>query len=219
MWEATSDFPHVDAELASIIGLPSNFYSYKEVVETFCYVHLGEGGNSDVMDRPRRVESCDNLSVFRTSVGNVLTWLEFLLFLMLGIKKSFWKLERGNDSKILAVKPFTRNQRDQILGCSSVETNEWRQEPGLEKLKQVFRNYVSRSEKCQLVPENAIDTSNFPSSIENMQGCESGFEQSSSLGCSNQRLRLNLRLKVGHGSFLAIKKTPLLKMSSGRKVV
>ena len=62
-----------------------------------------------------------------------------------------------------------------------------------------------------------METSNFPSSSESMQGCECGFEQSSSLECSNQRLRLRLRIEAGHGVVLAIKKTPLLKMSSGRE--
>ena len=50
-----------------------------------------------------------------------------------------------------------------------------------------------------------------------MQGCEYGFEISSSLECSNQRLRLKLRIEAGHWVVLAIKKTPLLKMSSGRE--
>ena len=35
--------------------------------------------------------------------------------------------------------------------------------------------------------------------------------------CSNQRLRLRLRIEAGHGVVLAIKKTPLLKMSSGKE--
>ena len=41
--------------------------------------------------------------------------------------KSFWKLERTNESQILAVKANNRNQQDQILGCSLVETNKLRQ--------------------------------------------------------------------------------------------
>ena len=62
-----------------------------------------------------------------------------------------------------------------------------------------------------------MDTTNFHSSSESMQGCECGFEQSSSLECSNQRLRLRLRIEVGHGVVSAIKKTHLLKMSSGKE--
>ena len=64
--------------------LTDNFHSYNEVVETFSPFHLGGGGSSDVTDRQRRVESCDKLSVFRTSVENFLSWLEFLLVLMFG---------------------------------------------------------------------------------------------------------------------------------------
>ena len=145
-----------------------------------------------------------------------MSWLEFLLVLMLGIMKRFWKLERGNDSQTLVVKPKNRNQQDQILGCSLVETNELRQEPGLKKLKQMLMKYFSRSEKCSLVPESLIDTSNFSLSSESMQGCECGLKQSSSLGGSYQRLRLRLRLEAAHGVVLAIQITPLLKMSSGR---
>ena len=62
-----------------------------------------------------------------------------------------------------------------------------------------------------------MDTSNFPSSSERMHGCECGFEQSSSLECGNQRLRLRLRIEASHGVVLAIKETPLLKMSSGKE--
>ena len=217
-WDATSDFPQLDAVLESLVMLTDNFHSSNEVVETFSQVHLGEGGSSDVTDRQGRVESCDKLSVFRTSVENVLSWLEFLLVLMFGIMKSFWKFERSNDSQILAGKQNNRNQQDQILGCSLVETNKLRQETGFKKLNQVFKNYVSRSEKGPLVKESSMDTSNFPSSSGgSMQGCEYVLKHSSSLECSNQRLRLRLRVEEGHGVVLAIKKTHLLKMSSGRE--
>ena len=216
-WDATSDFHQLDAVFESLVMLTDNFHSSNEVVETFSQVHLGGGGSSDVMDGQTRVESCDKLSVFRTSDENVLSWLEFLLVLMFGIKKSFWKFERSNDSQILAEKQNNRDQQEQILGFSLVETNKLRQEPGFTKLNQVFKNYVSRSEKCQLAQESAMDTSNFPSSSESMQGCECGFEQSSSLECSNQRLRLRLRIEAGHGVVLANKKPHLLKMSSRRE--
>ena len=136
---------------------------------------------------------------------------------MFGITKSFWKFERSNDSQILPKKQNNLNQQDQILGCSLVETNKLRQEPGFKKLNQVFKNYVSRSEKCPLVAESSMVTSNFPSSSESMQGCEYVLKQSSSLECSNQRLRLILRIEAGHGVILAIKETPLLKMSSGKE--
>ena len=215
-WDDTSDFLQLDAVLVSFVMLTDNFHSSNEVVETFSQVRLGGGGSSDVTDGQRRVESCNKLSVFRTSVENVLSWLEFLLVLMFGIMKSFWKFERSNYSQILAEKQNNRDQQDQIIRCSLVETNKLRQEPGFKKLNQGFKNYVSRSEKCQLVQESAMDTSNFPSSSESMQGCQCGFEQSSSLECSNQRLRLRLRLGAGHGVVLAIKKTHLLKMSSGK---
>ena len=134
---------------------------------------------------------------------------------MFGIMKIFWKFEGSNDSQILAEKQNNRDQQDQILGCSLVETNRLRQKPGFKKLNQVFKNYVSRSEKCPLVAESSMDTSNFPSSGESMQGCEYVLKQSRSLECSNQRLRLRLRIEAGHGVILAIKETPLLKMSSG----
>ena len=39
----------------------------------------------------------------------------------------------------------------------------------------------------------------------------------SSLGGSNQRLRLTIRFELGHGINVAIKKTTLLKLSSGRE--
>ena len=103
-WDATSDFPQLDAVFESLVMLTDNFHSYNEVVETFSQFHLGGGGSSDVTDGQRRVESCDKLSVFRISVENVLSWLEFLLVLMFGIMKSFWKFERSNDSQILAEK-------------------------------------------------------------------------------------------------------------------
>ena len=41
------------------------------------------------------VESCDKLSASKTSVGNILSWLEFLLVLMFGIMKSFWKFGKS----------------------------------------------------------------------------------------------------------------------------
>ena len=216
-WDATSDFSQLDAVFESLVMLTDNFHSSNEVLETFSQVHLGGGGSSDVTDGQRHVESCDKLSVFRTSAENGLSWLEFLLVLMFGIMKSFWKFERSNDSEILAEKQNNQNQQDQILGCSLVDTNELRQEPGFKKLNQVFKNYVSRSEKCPLVAESSMDTSNFPSSSESMQGCEYVLKQSSSLECSNQRLRLRLRIEACHGVVLAIKKTHLLKMSSGRE--
>ena len=216
-WDATSDLLQLDAVFESLVMLTDHFHSSNEVVETFSQVHLGGGGSSDVTDGQKRVESCDHLSVFRTSVENVLSWLEFLLVLMFGIMKSFWKFERSNDSQILAEKQNNRDQQDQILGCSLVETNKLRQEPGFKKLNQVFKNYVSRSVKCQLVQESSMDTSNFPSSSEIMQGCEYVLKQSSSLECSNRRLRLILRIEAGHGVVLAIKETPLLKMSSGKE--
>ena len=216
-WDTTSDFLQLDAVLESLVMLTDNFHSSNEVVETFSQVHLGGGGSSDVGDGQRRVESCDQLSVFKTSVENVLSWLEFLLVLMFGIMKSFWKFGRSNDSQILAGKQNNRNQQDQILGCSLVETNKLRQEPGFKKLNQGFKNYVSRSEKCSLVAESSVDTSNFPSSSERMQGCEYVLKQSSSLECSNRRLRLILRIEVGHGVVLAIKETLLLKMCSGKE--
>ena len=135
-WDATSDFPQLDAVFESLVMLTDNFQSYNEVVETFSQFHLG-GGSSDVTDGQRRVESCDKLSVFRTSVENVLSWLEFLLVLMFGVMKSFWKFERSNDLQILAEKQNNRNRQDQIFGCSLVETNKLRQEPGFKKLDQV----------------------------------------------------------------------------------
>ena len=49
-----------------------------------------------------------------------------------------------------------------------------------------------------------------------MQGCEYRLKQSNSLGGSNQRLRLRLRLEAAHEVVLETQKTPLLKMSSGR---
>ena len=216
-WDATSGFLQLDAVFESTVMLTDNFHSHIELVETISQVHLGGGGSSDVTDGQRLVKSCDNLSVFRTSVENLLSWLEFLLVLMFGIMKSFWKFERSNDSQILAEKQNHRNQQDQILGCLLVETNKLRQEPGFKKLNQGFKNYVSRSEKCSLVAESSVDTSNFPSSSESMQGCEYVLKQSSSLECSNQRLRLRLRIEAGHGVVLAIKKAPLLKMSSGKE--
>ena len=178
MWEDTSVCPRVETALASSVILTDNFHGYNEVVKTISQFHVGEGGSSDVTDRPRGVEPCDHLSVFRTLVGSILSWLEFLLVLIIGIMKSFWKLERANDSKILAVKPNNRNKQDQILGCSLIETNELGQKPSLKKLKQVFKTYVSRSEKCPSVPESAMNTSNFPQrSSENMQGCECELKQ------------------------------------------
>ena len=83
----------------------------------------------------------------------------------------------------------------------------------------MFENYVSRSEKGPLVPEYAMDTPNFLlHSGGSMQGSEYVRKQSSSLGCSNQRPWLRLRFEAGHGGVLAIKKTHLLKMSSGREI-
>ena len=111
MWEATSDFPEVDAVFASVVMLIDNFQSYNEVVETNSQVHLGEGRNSDVTDRRKCVEYCDPFSVFKTSVRNFLSWLEFLFFLILGIMTSFSKLERAKDSQNLTVKPIYRNQQ------------------------------------------------------------------------------------------------------------
>ena len=73
-WDATSDFPQLAAVFESLVMLTDNFHSSNEVVETFSQVHLGGGGSSDVGDGQRRVESCDKLSVFRTSVENVLSW-------------------------------------------------------------------------------------------------------------------------------------------------
>ena len=131
--------------------------------------------------------------------------------------KSFWKLERTNDSQILAVKQNNRNQQDQILAFSLVEENELRHEPGLMKLNQVFNNYISRSEKCPFVPEKSMDTSNFPRRFESMQGCECGLKQSTKLGGRNMRLWLRVTLEVGQGVVFAIEKTPPLKLSSGRK--
>ena len=147
-WDATSDFLQLDAVFGSLVMLTDKFHSYNQVVETFSQFHLGGGGSSDVTDRQKRVESCDKLSVFRTSVENVLSWLEFLLVLMFGIMKSFWKFEKSNDSQILAEKQKNRDQQEQILGCPLVETDKLRQEPGFKKLNQVFKNYVLRSEKC-----------------------------------------------------------------------
>ena len=106
MWEAFSDFC-VKAVSASFVRLAGSFRNYNEVVETISQVKLGEGGSSGVTDRRWRVESCDHLSVLRTSIEKCLSWLEFFLFLMLGIVKSFWKLERANDS----LKPNNRNQQ------------------------------------------------------------------------------------------------------------
>ena len=77
MWEATSDFPEVDAVLASVVMLTDNFQSYNEVIETISQFHLGEGRNSDVTN------------AFMTSVRNVLSWFVCLLFLILGIMTSF----------------------------------------------------------------------------------------------------------------------------------
>ena len=131
--------------------------------------------------------------------------------------KSFWSVKRANDSPILAVKTNNRNQQDQILGCLLIEKNELRYEPGLKKPKQVSKNYISRSENCPIVPEIAMDTSNVPPPNESRQGCEYGLKTSSSLRGSNQSLWLRWRLEVGHGIALAIKKTPLLKFSSGRE--
>ena len=187
-WEATSDFPQGDVGFASVVRLASNFNSYNELVETISQVHFGEGESSDVMDRRRRVEPSDQLSVFRTSIGNVLSWLEFLIVLILCTIKSFWKLEKTNESRTLAVKPNNWNQQDQILGCSLVETNKLRQKKGLKKLKKVFINYVSRFEKCPLVLESASDLSNVPPRSGSMQGCDCGLKQSCSLGGKNQRL-------------------------------
>ena len=150
----------------------SNFYTYKEVVETISQSHLGEGGSSDVADEHGGSRSCDHVSVFMTSLGNELRVLEFWLVLMFGIMKSFCKLERANDSQILAIKLNKRNQQDQIIGHSLVETDELRLEPGLKQLKQVFRYYFSKSEKCPLVEESAMDTLNISSRSESVQGCE-----------------------------------------------
>ena len=134
MWEALSDFRQVNAVSGLFVRLADSFRNYNEVVETISQINLGEGGSGGVTDRRWRVESCDHLSVLRTSIENILSWLEFFFFLMLGIVKSFWKLERNNDSQILALKPNNRNQQDHVLGCSLIETNELRQEPGLKKL-------------------------------------------------------------------------------------
>ena len=128
MWEATSNFLQVDAVFASVVRLAGSFHNYNDVVENICQVNLGEGGSSDVTNRRRGVESCNQLSVFRTTVNDVLSWLEFLFVLMLGIMKSSRRLEISNDSKILAVKPNNRKQEDQIFGCFLVETNKLRQE-------------------------------------------------------------------------------------------
>ena len=150
----------------------SNFFAYKEVVETISQSHLGEGGSSDVADEHGGSQSCDHVSVFMTSVGNELRVLEFWLVLMFGIMKSFCNLERANDSQILAVKPNKRNQQDQIIGYSLVGRYELRLEPGSKQLKKVFRYYFSKSEKCPLVAESAMDTSNISSRSERVQGCE-----------------------------------------------
>ena len=68
IWEATSDFPQDDAVSASVVRLASNFHSYNELVETISQVHFREGESSVVMDRRRRVEPSDQLSIFRTSI-------------------------------------------------------------------------------------------------------------------------------------------------------
>ena len=105
---------------------------------------------------------------------------------MLGILERFWKLERGNDSQISAVKRNNRDQQEQNLRCSLVDTSALRKDPGLEKLKQVFKNYVSRSDECPFVTESAMDTSDVPPRSQRMQGCECGLKSSSSMGGSNQ---------------------------------
>ena len=63
-----------------------------------------------------------------------------------------------------------------------------------------------------------MKTSKFHPRSESMQGCDCGLKQPSSLGGSNQRLQLRLRLEVGRRVVLAIKKTPLLKMSSRKEL-
>ena len=42
-WDATSDFPQLDAVFESLVMLTDNFHSSNEVVETFSQVHLGGG--------------------------------------------------------------------------------------------------------------------------------------------------------------------------------
>ena len=89
MRENSSEFPQVETALALVNIMADNFHGYNVVVETISLSHLGEGGSSDVTDSQMHVKFCDLLSVFRTSVKNVLSWLDFLLVLMFGITKRF----------------------------------------------------------------------------------------------------------------------------------
>ena len=137
---------------------------------------------------------------------------------MLGIRKNFWKLDRANISQILAVKPNSRNEQDNTSGCSLVETNELRQEQDLKRLKQVFKNYVSRSEKCPLDSESVMDTSNFPPRSESLQRSECELRQPISSGDSNRSFRLRLRIEAGHGVVLASEKILCLKRPQEKDV-
>ena len=59
-----------------------------------------------------------------------------------------------------------------------------------------------------------MDTSNIPPRNERVQGYECMLKQPCSLGGNNQRLRLSLRLEVGHGVVLALDKIPVRRSVS-----
>ena len=90
MRDATSYFPQVETTLVLLTIMADNFHGYNETVQS----HLG-GGSSDVTDRQRLVESCNHLSVFWTSFGNVLSWLELLVVLTLTLMQKLLEVGKS----------------------------------------------------------------------------------------------------------------------------
>ena len=96
--ETTSICPQVETALALVNMLTDNFHSYNEGIESIGQVHHGEGGNTDVMNRHRCVESGNHLSVSRILVPNVLNWLEFLLFSNFGYYEKLLEVRKSQQS-------------------------------------------------------------------------------------------------------------------------
>ena len=57
-------------------------------------------------------------------VDKILSYLEILLVLMMGILKIFWKMDRVEEFQLKAVRPSTRTTQGQILEFFLVEPNQ-----------------------------------------------------------------------------------------------
>ena len=198
MWEATSDFLQVNAVIASVVELASNFLSFSEVLIDISQIQCEEEERScDVTYKQGGLQVNNQPLVFKASVKRIFSFLEFWIVLMLTFMKCSREMKIVNDYLTLAVAPNLRIRQDCPPVNKVVEENKLQleEENDVSESSQVATDVVSADAIQSIVLSERTKLSVFvPCSSKSLR-CSCDFQHS---GLNKRTSEVRTRLLDGN---------------------